>query len=217
MWIIPPRRYPRLRVGGERSRTKRKKKGQGRKEQREKERGEDVAEKWTMHVSQTRRDTALRSGRRLILFWKLGSRMTVTNSTPTDSLWRWPDPRRRILALPPPLSSRCLSRKVLRAFSEQAAPGQPLCIAGESRAFLFLAFINWPGYLRTPIESQGWAFNKAPRYRSSIFYASFIQPVINLPLCERSDLINTWRKIFLAILMGLLVQQRTNVPFICTG
>lgn len=199
-----PSGYPRLRIVakrvGWRKRREKKERKQDEETSNEKKRGEDVAEKWTMHVSQPeeiRRWDPVDATPNPVL--KTRSRMTVTNSTPTDSLWRWLDPEPRIQRSFAIISCR-LSRKFCAPRSNRLLLAS-LCIGGESRAFFFLAFINWPGYLLTPIESQGRAFNKAPRYRSFIFYAPFIQSLINLPLYDRSDLINIWRKTFAAILM----------------
>lgn len=57
-------------------------------------------------------------------------------------------------------------------------------------ASFFRPLIGW----LSAIGFQGRTFNKTTRYRSSTFYTPLIRPVINLPLCERSDLINTLKK-----------------------
>lgn len=158
MWIIP-----RLPVAANRgcsecgAREKRKERKRRINEQEEAGREREGAKRtslkngrWTFCWAK-RYDAEIRPTPNPVL--KTRSRMTVTNSTPTDSLWRWPvagpTTRFAIISMLPAPRFRLLRTR------------WPLYINGESRASSFPAFINWTGYLRTPIESQGRAFNKA--------------------------------------------------------
>lgn len=123
MWIIPPR-LPTTRGRRKRDEVEKEKK----KREREKERGaigrgeERMSVKngrCTFRRAEKRYDAEIRPTPNPVL--KTRSRMTVTNSTPTDSLWRWPLSLCNVAPLA--IISRSLSRKVSRLV-EWAAAGQ---------------------------------------------------------------------------------------------
>lgn len=162
-----PSGYPPLVAEENESKLKKRRKKRGREGRDEQSEEERRGCRWKMddaRFAEQRRDTTPRSGRRLILFWKLGL------------AWPWQTRHLQIvygdgpypcatLRLSPLSHAACLEKFLALWSGQRPVSG----ITAESCAFLFLAFINWPGYLWTPIESQGWAFNKTPRYRSSIF------------------------------------------------
>lgn len=102
---------------------KRRKKREGERERRAIGRGEERMSvkngRCTFRRAEKRYDAEIRPTPNPVL--KTRSRMTVTNSTPTDSLWRWPLSLCNVAPLA--IISRSLSRKVSRLV-EWAAAGQ---------------------------------------------------------------------------------------------